>query len=63
MVSEAQKRAAANYRKKSVKQVILKFYPGDAEMYEWVKAQGNATAYVKSLVAADMERRGGEARG
>ena len=58
MATDAQRRALNNYRKKSTKQVILRFYPGEDEMYEFIKSQPNATAYVKGLVRADMEQRG-----
>lgn len=57
MVSEAQRKATNNYRKKNVKQIILRFYPGerDQELYEWIKSQDNVTAYLKELVEKDMK--------
>lgn len=39
--SEAQKRATANYRKKSVKQVSVSFYPSEADIWEHLSAQEN----------------------
>ena len=59
MVTEAQKRANAAYRKKSVKQLTMRFYPNEAdeEMYAWLKSQENTTEYLKALVRADMESR------
>ena len=59
MVSEAQKRARNAYMKKNVKQVVVRFYPGDddAAMYAWIKSQPNTTAYLKALVREDMERK------
>ena len=59
MVSEAQKRANAAYRKKSVKQLTMRFYPNEAdeEMYAWLKSQENTTEYLKALIRADMESR------
>lgn len=58
MVTEAQKRANAAYRKKSVKQLTMRFYPSDEdeEMYAWLKSQENTTEYLKALVRADMEK-------
>lgn len=56
--SEAQKRANAKYRKNNVKQVITRFYPADADLYEFVKSQPDMSGYIKSLIRADMERRG-----
>lgn len=60
MQTEAQRRAASNYRKK-VKQLTLRFYPNsdaDEEMYEWLKSQDNTTDYIKKLISADMQNRG-----
>lgn len=58
MVTEAQKRANAAYRKKSVKQLTMRFYPSDEDevMYAWLKSQENTTEYLKALVRADMEK-------
>lgn len=56
--SEAQKRANAKYRKNNVRQVVTRFYPADADLYEFVKAQPDMSGYIKSLIRADMERRG-----
>ena len=57
MVTEAQRRALNNYRKKT-KSVVIRFYPNenDNAMYAWLKSQENTTAYIKKLVQADMER-------
>lgn len=55
--SEAMRRAQAEYRRKSVKQISVRFYPDTMELYEWAKAQGNAQAYVRELIRADMEAR------
>lgn len=54
--SEAQKRASLNYQKKSVRQLSVKFFPDDEELWEHVQAQPNKNGYVKSLIRADMER-------
>lgn len=58
MATDAQRRALNNYRKKSTKQIVLRFYPGEEEMYDHIKSQPNATAYVKGLIRADMKKRG-----
>lgn len=65
MVTEAQKRANAAYRKKSVKQLTMRFYPNDEDeaMYAWLKSQENTTEYLKALVRADMESRREEEEG
>lgn len=56
MVSEAQKKASAKYqREKTVRKAVV-FYPKDAELLEWLNAQGNAQGYIKRLIREDMER-------
>lgn len=55
--TDAQRRADAAYRKKSVRQVIVKFYPGEAELYEWVKSQPTMAGYLKALAEEDMRSR------
>lgn len=57
MATDAQRRAASAYRKKSVRQVVMRFYPGeeDAALYEWIKSHENASRYLKSLVEKDMK--------
>lgn len=58
MIYDSQKRAVSAYRKKSVKQLTIRFYPNDADetMYQWLKNRPNTTEYLKKLVAADMEK-------
>lgn len=59
-LSDARKRANAKYAREKVRQVGIKFYPAEADVYEWVKAQDNVQGYVKALIRADMERARGE---
>ena len=40
-----------------MRQISVRFYPDTAELYEWAKAQGNAQAYIRDLIRADMEAR------
>ena len=54
-LTEAQKRAQENYRKKSVKQVAVRFYPAERELWEWLQAQDNRAGYIKELIRKDME--------
>ncbi len=55
-LTEAQKRAQENYRKKSVKQAAVRFYPAEADIWEWLQAQENRAGYIKRLIREDMER-------
>ena len=58
MATEAQRRATSAYRKKSVKQLTIRFYPDedDEQMYQWLKSQENTTEYIKTLIRKDMEK-------
>lgn len=56
-VSEAQKRANARYRESGrVKQVSLKFFPKDHDLYDFVKSKDKSTAYILNLIREDMNR-------
>ena len=55
-VSDAQKSANEKYRKENVKQVAVRFYPGDQELYEFLRTKENVAGYIKDLIRADMER-------
>lgn len=54
--TEAQKRAQENYRKKSTKSFLVKFFPADMELYEWLQSKELRNQYVKRLIREDMER-------
>lgn len=56
MTYDSQKRATAAYRKRSVKQLVIRFYPNDDDesMYTWLKEQDNTTEYIKRLIRKDM---------
>lgn len=55
-LSDARKRVNAKYAKANVKQVGIKFYPAETDLYEWTKSQENVRGYVKALIRADMEK-------
>ena len=55
-LTEAQKRAQENYRKKSVKQAAVRFYPTEADIWNWLQSQDNRAGYIKRLIREDMER-------
>lgn len=58
-VSDAQRRANERYRKESVRQATVRFYPTEADIWEWLQAQPNKAGYVKELIRRDMEARRG----
>ena len=55
MATDAQNRATANYRRQNVKQLTVRLYPKEAELYEWIKERGGST-YLKALAKLDMMR-------
>lgn len=63
MVTEAQKRANEKYRRESVKQFAVRFYPADSDAWEHLQKQPNKAGYIKALIRADMEGRREEAEG
>lgn len=58
-VSDAQRRANERYRKESVRQATVRFYPTEADLWEWLQAQPNKAGYMKGLIRRDMETRRG----
>lgn len=58
-LTDAQRRAQESYRKRSVKQVAVRFYPAEEELWAWLDAQDNKAGYIKALIRADMEARRG----
>ena len=55
-VSDAQKRANANYRKRNMKNVSVSFFPADKDIFEHMEKQGGRGSYIKRLIREDMER-------
>lgn len=55
MVSEAQKRANASYKRRNTKAKQIVFFPDDMDLYEWVCTQPKQNAYLKELIRKDME--------
>lgn len=52
----ASSRATEKYRREKVTQAIVRFYPGDADLLEWLEKQGPRATYIKRLIREDMER-------
>lgn len=53
--SEAQKRANANYKRRSTKTKQIVFFPDDMDLFEWVSMQPKQNAYLKELIRKDMQ--------
>ena len=54
-VSDAQKRANEKYRKENVKQLSVRFYPGEHDLYDFLKSQDNVAGFIKKLVREAMD--------
>lgn len=61
MATQAQNKATANYRREHVRQLVVRFYPKDAELFDFVKASGG-TSFLKQLAAAAMSTERGDER-
>lgn len=47
MVSDARKRANEKYRKESVRQFAVRFYPADSDAWEHLREQPNKAGYIR----------------
>lgn len=56
MATEAQNRANAKYRRDSVRQLTIRFYPKDRDLYDYVKGKPKISEYVLSLIRKDKEK-------
>jgi len=54
-ISEAQKRAMKEYRKK-LNRMTLEFSPAESELWEHLQNQPNKRTYIKDLIRADMTK-------
>lgn len=52
MQTEAQKRACAKYKRDKVKQLLVAFYPNDAELWAALENEPNKAGLVKALLRA-----------
>ena len=55
MISEAQKRAKKNYRKKE-NRLTVDFSPAEQEMWEHLQSQEKKQTYIQGLIRADMDK-------
>lgn len=54
--SKAQRRATLKYRKEKTKQLAMRFYPDDMDVWEHLDKQPNKAAYIKELIRDDMKK-------
>lgn len=53
-MTEAQKRAQASYRKRNVKQLVLKFAPPEQDLLDWLRSQPEPTATLIKDACRDL---------
>lgn len=54
--SEAAKRADKRYKAEKTKQVVIRFYPADMDVLEYLRSQDSIQGYIKALIRSDMKR-------
>ena len=54
-MTEAQKRAKDNYRKKC-KKITIEFYPTEADLLEHLEKQPQKQTYIKNLIREDIKK-------
>lgn len=56
MVSEAQRKAQAKYQQEKVKKKLVRFFPKDQDLLEWLEQQPSQNAYILDLIRRDIEQ-------
>lgn len=54
--SDAQKRARAKYDKEKVRQFVVRFYPSESDILEFLEIKENKAGYIKELIRKDMQQ-------
>lgn len=54
-VGEAQKRARKKYMAEKCRQMNVKFYPADEDMWEWMTSNGYRGSWIRSLIRREYE--------
>jgi len=57
-MSEAAKKADQKYKAEKTTQIVMRFYPKDAELLAHLRRQESKQGYIKRLIREDMERGG-----
>ena len=54
MATEKQREAVRRYQKKT-KAIMIRFFPSDMDLHDWIRKHENMSGYIKDLVRKDME--------
>lgn len=52
--SESARKADAKYKAEKTKQLVVRFYPADADILEHLQKQDSKQGYIKRLIREDM---------
>ena len=58
--SDAARKADQKYKAEKTKQLVVRFYPADADILEHLQGQDSKQGYIKRLIREDMQRHGKE---
>ncbi len=56
MAGDSKTRAVSKYRRENVRQVVVRFFPKDRDLYEFVKSKPKISEYIINLIRSDMGR-------
>ena len=54
--SDSAKKADAKYKAEKTKQLVIRFYPADADILEHLQEQDSKQGYIKRLIRDDMAK-------
>lgn len=54
--SEAARKADQRYKAEKTRQMVVRFYPADADILEHLQSQDSKQGYIKRLIREDMAR-------
>ena len=55
-LTEARKRAKANYNSKILKKMLIEFYPSDEDLVKKLEEQPSKQGYIKELIRKDLNK-------
>ena len=58
--SDAARKADQKYKAEKTRQLVIRFYPADADILEHLQGQDSKQGYIKRLIREDMQRHGQE---
>ena len=53
---ESDKKYDIKYKSERTKQIGVRFFPSDMDLFEFMQGKENKSGYIKDLIRADMEK-------